>query len=199
MQAESSSHATRSSLLLRTRQRDGAAWGELIELYGPLIVHWCRQCRIDSHSAADCMQEVFASVAVAIETFQPTRETGSFRAWLWTITRRKVLDHLRKVRGSPEAAGGSTALGLLQQVIDPDAFFDEEPSGENQIQQLTHRALTQVRSEFEDRTWQAFWRCVVDGISTDQVADELGLSSASVRQSRSRILRRLRQQLGDLL
>ena len=145
------------------------------------------------------MQEVFASVAVAIETFQPTRETGSFRAWLWTITRRKVLDHLRKVRGSPEAAGGSTALGLLQQVIDPDAFFDEEPSGENQIQQLTHRALTQVRSEFEDRKWQAFWRCVVDGISTDQVADELGLSSASVRQSRSRILRRLRQQLGDLL
>jgi RNA polymerase sigma-70 factor (ECF subfamily) len=60
-------------------------------------------------------------------------------------------------------------------------FFDEEPSGENQIQKLTHRALVQVRNEFEDRTWQAFWRCVVDGISTDQVADELGLSSASVR------------------
>lgn len=54
------------------------------------------------------------------------------------------------------------------------------------------------RSEFEPRSWQAFWRSAVDGIPTAVVAEELGVTAAAVRQSRSRILRRLRQQLGDL-
>jgi RNA polymerase sigma-70 factor (ECF subfamily) len=199
MQAESSSHATRSSLLHRARQRDGFAWRELVDLYGPLIAYWCRRCRIDDHSAADCVQEVFASVAGGLKTFRPDRETGSFRAWLWTITRRKVLDHLRRTNRSPIAVGGSTAFGLMQEVADANLIPDEEPTGELQLKQLTSRALAQVQSEFEASTWQAFWRSVVDGIATDEVARELHTSVASVRQARSRILRRLRQQLGDLV
>ncbi len=75
---------------------------------------------------------------------------------------------------------------------------DEEPSGDLELQQLTSRAMAQVQSEFETRTWQAFWRSVVDGIATDTVADELQMSNVTVRQSRSRILRRLREQLGDV-
>ena len=86
----------------------------------------------------------------------------------------------------------------MQQVVDVDLIPDEEPTGELQLQQLTSRALAQVQSEFEAPTWQAFWRSVVDGIATDEVARELQISAASVRQARSRILRRLRQQLGDL-
>ena len=43
-----------------------------------------------------------------------------------------------------------------------------------------------------------FARAVMDGITTLQVADEFEVSAATVRQTRSRILRRLRQQLGDL-
>ncbi len=89
-------------------------------------------------------------------------------------------------------------MGLMQQVIDPTSVPDDEPTGDLQLQQLTSRALSQVRSEFESRTWQAFWRSVVDGIATSEVAKELEMSEATVRQSRSRILRRLRQQLGDV-
>ena len=199
MTTHSSSHATRSSLLLRAAQRDAQAWRELVDLYGPLVTHWCRRCQIDSHAAADCVQDVFASVAVAIETFQPQRTAGSFRAWLWTITRNKLRDQFRRNARMPAAAGGSTAFGLMQQVMDPMGIPDDEPTGEFELQQLTSRAMTQVQSEFEPRTWQAFWRSVVDGIATDEVARELQLTTAAVRQSRSRILRRLRQQLGDLV
>ena len=201
MPTETSSHATRSSLLHRARQRDALAWRELVDLYGPLIAYWCRQCRIDDHSAADCVQEVFASVAIAIDAFRPERSSGSFRAWLWTITRHKVLDHLRRANRSPNAtgAGGSTAFGFMQQVVDANTIIpDEEPTGKLQLQQLTKRALDQVESEFEPKTWQAFWRSTVDGIATEIVARELSISSAAVRQSRSRILRRIRQRMGDL-
>ena len=90
-------------------------------------------------------------------------------------------------------------MGLMQQVIDPLPIPDDEPTGDLQLQQLTSRALAQVQSEFESRTWLAFWRSVVDGIATGEVAQELNMSEATVRQSRSRILRRLRQQLGDVM
>ena len=89
-------------------------------------------------------------------------------------------------------------MGLMQQAIDPISIPDDEPTGDFQLQQLTSRALSQVQNEFELRTWQAFWRSVVDGIETGKVATEMEMSEAAVRQSRSRILRRLRQQLGDI-
>ena len=90
-------------------------------------------------------------------------------------------------------------MGLMQKVIDPVGVPNEEPTGDLQLQQLTSRALSQVQSEFEPRTWQAFWRTVVDGIATSEVARQLDMSEATVRQSRSRILRRLRLQLGDIV
>ena len=40
---------------------------------------------------------------------------------------------------------------------------------------------------------------VVDGIATREVARQLNMSEATVRQSRSRILRRLRLQFGDIV
>ena len=87
----------------------------------------------------------------------------------------------------------------MQQIADPFPIPDDEPTGDLQLQQLTSRAMAQVQNEFEVRTWQAFWRTIVDGIATGEVAQELQMSEATVRQSRSRILRRLRQQLGDVM
>lgn len=198
MVSDNSSLMTRSSLIRRAGDREAEAWCELVDLYGPLIAHWCRRCGLESHSAADCVQDVFASVAVAITAFEPARAKGSFRAWLWTITRRKVLDHLRTRGRQPHGIGGSTAAAVLQEVADVSTVPDEEPTGDDQLQRLIHRALQQVQSEFEQNTWQAFWRTVVDGVSTDTVSNELNVSPAAIRQARSRVLRKLRQQLGDI-
>ena len=60
-----------------------------------------------------------------------------------------------------------------------------------------HRALELIRAEFEERTWQAFWRSAVEQQSTAEIAADLRLSPASVRQAKSRVLRRLRAILGD--
>lgn len=198
MITDQSSNATRSSLLQRASQRVARAWRELADLHGPWVAHWCRRCSLDLHSSADCVQDVLGSVAVAIDQFSPQRESGPFRAWLWTITRNKLWDHFRRNAGAAATTGGSTAMGLMQQVIDPVAVPYEEPTGDLQLQQLTSRAMSQVQSEFEPRTWQVFWRSVVDGIVTSEDARKLEMSKATVRQSRSRILRRLRQQLGDV-
>lgn len=195
MSGNPSLNRTRLSLLERARRRDAEAWKTLVDLYGPLVAGWGHKCLRDPHAVADCVQDVFAAVSVSLDTFEPKLETGSFRAWLWTITRNKIRDHTRRVARHPIAKGGSTMIGVLNGVADVPV---EEPTDSVQLSQLTRRALDQVQAEFEPRTWTAFCRTVIDGISTAQVAEELGITAATVRQHKSRILRRLRHQLGDV-
>jgi len=59
--------------------------------------------------------------------------------------------------------------------------------------------LELVRGEFEERTWQAFWRAAVQGQAPADIATDLGMSPAAVRKVKSRVLRRLREELGDLI
>jgi len=75
---------------------------------------------------------------------------------------------------------------------------DAEPSSAAELKSLVARALDQIRCEFEPRSLEIFMRSVIDQVATDLVAVEFKIQSASVRQVRSRILRRLRQQLGDI-
>jgi RNA polymerase sigma-70 factor (ECF subfamily) len=54
-----------------------------------------------------------------------------------------------------------------------------------------------MQAEFEARTWQAFRRVVIDGQRPADVAADLGLTRNAVYLARSRILRRLREVLGE--
>ncbi len=198
MTLSQSTNQTRLSLLERARHRDARAWRELVNLYGPLVASWCHKCLSDSHAVADCVQDVFAAVSVSLDSFEPRLKAGSFRAWLWTVARNKIRDHVRRTGKQAAGIGGSTMVGVLNNVPDENIIPVDEPTESLQLKQLTHRALEQVECEFEPKTWQAFWRCVIDGINTAQVADELAITAATVRQHKSRVLRRLRQQLGDV-
>lgn len=192
------SSQTRLSLLSRARERDGEAWRELVALYGPLIAYWCQRFGLSSHATADCIQEVFASVSKSLSTFRPLRESGAFRAWLWTITSNRIKDLYRREQRHVRPTGGSTALRSIEHIADERDLPNEEPSSAVAIQALMARAMEQVRGEFEPKTWSIFLRSVVDQVSTELVASEFEVRPATVRQVRSRILKRLREQLGDL-
>lgn len=194
----SSAFSTASSLLRGLQRRDEQAWHALVHLYGPLVYHWCRRLGLDAHAAADVFQEVFASVATAISRFDIQRPTGTFRGWLWLITRNKILDRQRRGQHGGIAEGGTEALRRWAEL--PDPFTDDslDPRDRTETSSLMHRALELIRTEFETTTWTAFWRVVVDQQSTQEVAEALGMRPASVRQAKSRVLRRLRIALGDL-
>lgn len=86
---------------------------------------------------------------------------------------------------------------MLQKIADIQELPDDDPTDSHSKSQLVSRALDQVSVEFQPSTWNAFWRTAIDGLSTDTVATELQMTNAAVRQARSRVSRRLRQQLGD--
>ena len=73
----------------------------------------------------------------------------------------------------------------------------EEDAAE--VKGLYQRALDLIKGEFEERTWRAFWRVTVDDQPTDLVAAELGMAAVAVRIAKSRVLGRLREEVGDLV
>ena len=190
--SDTSPSATSPSLVGRVQSNEAAAWERLVELYGPLIYAWGCRGGLSSEDAADVMQEVFTS----IRRFDPTAP-GRFRGWLWTITRNKIRDHHRRSHSQPEGRGGDTALRELAEL--PEQWDDgASDATKHEVCALYHRALEMVRTDFQPQTWQAFWLSVVEEKPTDDIATKLGISVHSVRQAKSRVLRRLRAELGDI-
>lgn len=191
------SSATRLSLISRVRTNDASAWQELVHLYTPLVAFWCRKRSVRESEINDLVQDVFFTVCRSLDGYQVKSNGIGFRAWLWTITRNKIIDSLRREHRMPVGRGGSTALLASQQV--PEQLDENDASERHEFTAVLHRALDQVRCEFEERTWAAFWRTTIDGQSVASVAGELNVAPATVRKHRSRILRRMRQQLGETL
>jgi RNA polymerase sigma-70 factor (ECF subfamily) len=189
---------TSLSLLERARAHDPEAWQRLLDLYRPLVLNWCALGGVNATDAEDVAQEVFTAAAAALDRFHRDRAGDTFRGWLRVITRNQILLQFRRDRRRPQAVGGSGAWEHIQNVADP--FAEMTPGEETaELGQLYLRALELIRGEFEERTWQAFWRTVVDGRSPGDLTDELNMSANNIRQAKSRVLRRLRAEVGDLL
>jgi RNA polymerase sigma-70 factor, ECF subfamily len=186
-----------STLLERVRARQPEAWQRLVDLYGPVVYRWCRQLGVSQADAADVVQEVFAAVTADIGRFRRAGLGDSFGAWLRTITRHRVCDHFRRRQGRPNADGGSSAYQQLLNLAEAAEESAPTPPVEKETP-FARRVLDLVRAEFEKRTWEAFWQIVVEGRSPAEVAAAAGLSLPAVYQAKSRVLRRLRQELGGL-
>ncbi len=186
--------STSLSLLERVKARDQDAWRRLVQLYGPLVYQWCRRWRMTAEDVADIFQEVFHAVAVQIASFRSDRPGDTFRGWLWGITRHKVGDHFRRQGKQPIAAGGSDAQQQLLELPQPP----EDDASAVAADGVVQRALDHIHGEFEARTWQMFWRTAVDGQAPKDIATELGVTPDAVRMAKSRVLRRLREELAGL-
>src|SRR6516225_7493276 len=118
----SDSPLTRASLLVQIR--DGSnhdAWQEFIKLYGPVVYGFARKRGLQDADAADLMQDVMRSVSTAIGRLDYDRNQGTFRGWLFTITRNKVFNFLSARRIRPQSSGDSGTNRLLESHPDPDA------------------------------------------------------------------------------
>jgi RNA polymerase sigma-70 factor (ECF subfamily) len=188
---------TSLSLLARARANDADAWRRLSDLYRPLVLSWCGRGGVPAADAEDVAQEVFAAAAAGLAHFRRDRPGDTFRGWLRAVTRNQALLYFRRAKRNPGAKGGSDAWRDLQAVADPLADAPEDDAAE--VSALYRRALEQVRGEFEERTWRAFWLTVVEGRVTAALAAELGVTPAAVRQAKSRVLRRLKEEVGDVL
>jgi RNA polymerase sigma-70 factor (ECF subfamily) len=167
-------------------------------MYSPLVYHWCRRAGMVGEDIHDVVQEVFQALSMNLDQFDKSRGPGAFRKWVRGITRFKVCDYFKGKARQPYGAGGTDAYKMILEVpVNPED--DSEAENESERNTLYLRALDLIRGDFEERTWQAFWRLGVENKATDEVAAELGMTAMAVRQAKSRVLRRIKDEVGDLI
>jgi RNA polymerase sigma-70 factor (ECF subfamily) len=189
---------TRLSLLVRLQDpRDEQAWHEFTEIYGPLMQRLARQKGLQDADAADLVQEVYQAVARAMErqAYDPAR--GSFRGWLFRIARNLVVNFLIDQARRPRGTGDSDMKCLLEAQPAPtpedSVLFDTEYK-----RQLLFWAAEQVRGEFSELTWKAFWQTGVEGRAAKVVADSLNTTVGTVYHCKSRVMARLREKIAQV-
>lgn len=172
-----------------------SAWVRFVDDYSPLIYVWCRRCDLQSADARDVSQKVMQAVSRSVGTFSNRDGKGSFRGWLFTVTRNQVRNHLSRTLRGPRAHGGSSIQIRLME--EPEVIDEESLSVASQPSPI-QTVLDQVRSEFDDRTWQCFLLVVMEGHSAVEVAERLEMNPPAVRQAKYRVTKRLRRDLGEL-
>ncbi len=189
--------STSTTLLNSIKQGNETGWLEFCSLYGPLVYSWARRAGLQNADAADVAQEVFLSVKSGIEAYRRDRPGDKLRAWLWTITRNCVRKYCNSQQSAGQATGGTDAqlfMESLTDILDSEEMPDEQATNTR----LAKRALEMIRVEFNERTWQAFWRMCVAGHSAAEIGKDLDLSQAAVRQAKYRVLHRLREVLEEM-
>jgi len=187
---------TRASLLIRLRDtQDQEAWRQFIEIYSSLIYGFARRRGLQDADAADLMQEVLRSVSTAMGHLNYDPARGSFRGWLHTITRNKLITFLdrqkRLIRGTGES--GTHERLAEEPWPDEDHLWDEEYE-----RRLFAWAAERVRTGAGESVWQAFWQTAVDGKAPKDVAKSLGISVGAVYVAKSRILAQVKAQIQQL-
>jgi len=192
------SPVTRASLLVRLRDGgDTGAWHEFVRLYAPVIYGFARKRGLQDADAADLMQEVLRSVSSAAPRLEYDRARGTFRGWLFTITRNKVFNFLESRSRRVVGTGDSAVRDRLEQHADGNGAPTADWEADYR-RTLAAQAMARIKSEFQAATWKAFLQTAVDGLSPAQAAKNVGMSVGAVYVAKSRVIARLRQEIESM-
>jgi RNA polymerase sigma-70 factor (ECF subfamily) len=182
---------TPASLLFRVRDlADGRSWRDFVELYTPLILLWAGKLGVPRGDRPDVAQLVFTQLVRELPHFvyDPARR---FRGYLFTLVRSRAVDHLRARRGDP--------VGLPDGVELSDSDPADAVARDEYNRHLARHAARILTADFDPVTLAAFRRYAVEREDARAVAADLGVAVATVYQAKSRVTRRLRDELAGLL
>jgi RNA polymerase sigma-70 factor (ECF subfamily) len=187
---------TRLSLIVRLQgEPDAAAWAEFVRLYRPVVIRLARRRGLQDADADDLAQQVLLAVARAVQRWEPDAERGRFRAWLRRIAENCAINALTR-RPLDRGSGLTEELERLCEI--------PVPMGEETIElrreyrrEVFQWAAREVRAEFQSETWAAFWLTAVQGATIEEAAETLSKSVGSIYAARSRVMKRLREKVGE--
>jgi RNA polymerase sigma factor (sigma-70 family) len=196
--------ATRASLLHRLKDwNDQASWQEFFDTYWKLIYGVARKAGLGDPEARDVVQDTVLTVAKQMPDFRYDPQAGSFKAWLLTVTRSRITDHLRKNARHPRppqapAGDSSTRTSTLDRIPDPadpplDAVWEEEWQ-----KNLREAALERVKQRVKPKTYQLFDCFVLRGWPMAEVTRTLRVSMGQVYFARIKVGALLKKELNRL-
>ena len=184
---------TRPSLLIRVRNRgDQIAWQEFDSVYRPLLYRIALARGIGATEAEEIAQQCMAAVNRYIDSFDYDPKRGKFKGWLATMVNNRIKNLLRDRRDAQ--ARTQDFDGLRETGLSPDEVFDKLWRQEH----LRH-CLRLIKSEVEESTFRVFVAYVMEEQPIDKVCEAFHMTANQVHAIKSRMTRRIRQRMIDLL
>lgn len=188
---------TRSTLIAQVRSsEEREAWDQFVVIYRPVIYRMARRRGMQDADAQDLVQAVLVRVAGAIQSWEKSGPETKFRHWLRRVARNTIATAFSR-QPRDVGVGGSEMLDLLAEQPGNAADIERELANESMREKYL-RAASVVEADVDADTWRAFELTVVKGQPCDEVANLLGKSVGTVYAARSRIMRRLREQVQRL-
>ena len=183
--------ATRQSLLTRLKNsEDQQGWQRFFDTYAGVIHALAVRSGLNAAEADDALQETLLSVAREMPGFRYDPTKGSFKGWLFQISRRRIADQFR--RRARRQRDGDDVDDFIQNTPDPngdglDRLWEEEWR-ENQLQ----LAIERVKQKVAARQWQMFDLAALQNLPMAKVCELLGVNRAQVYMAKMRVGRLLK-------
>lgn len=197
--------ATRSSLLRRLQNwQDQGGWQEFFDTYWKLIYAVGMKAGLSDAEAHDVVQETVVAVAKQMREGGYDRTKGSFKNWLCVITKRRIVDHLRrrkpeeKLRPSLPPANTSTTTDTLHRVPDPASVEFEAVWSEEWRKNLVDVAIERLKEQISPKQYQIFDLYVLKNLPLNKVTHLLHVSAALVYVTKHRVNALVRREVRRL-
>lgn len=197
---------TRYSLLSRLQDwGDQESWKDFFDTYWRLIYRVALKSGLTEAEAQDVVQETVLCVAKDIQKFKRERKLGSFKAWLFNITRWRIADQLRKrAPGEPLATGGQEKAEPSGAAGQPEEPQPEIPQESVEVwdqewkSNLFNAALARVKRRVKEEHYQIFDLYVLKEWPATKVARLLRVSLGQVYIAKHRVALLVRKELKAL-
>ena len=187
---------TRSSLILHLQNaRNDAAWREFVMVYESFLVRLITRRGVPTAHVSDVANQVLSAIARSIDQWKDDQQDASFRRWLSRVARNVVMRYMSNERRHVSAIGGTDAFESLAQIAEP---YDDAIARQYE-HELIIWAAEQVKGEFIETSWKAFWMTMIEGLTVAEVAETLAVSPGSIYMSRGRILKRIRDKVNGVM
>lgn len=187
---------TRSSLILHLQNaRNDAAWREFVMVYESFLVRLITRRGVPTAHVSDVANQVLSAIARSIDQWKDDQQDASFRRWLSRVARNVVMRYMSNERRHVSAIGGTDAFESLAQIAEPH----DDAIARQYEHELIIWAAEQVKGEFIETSWKAFWMTMIEGLTVAEVAETLAVSPGSIYMSRGRILKRIRDKVNGVM
>jgi RNA polymerase sigma factor (sigma-70 family) len=197
--------ATRSSLVRRLRNWDDQrGWQDFFDTYWKLIYAVAIKAGLSDAEAHDVVQETVVAVAKQMREDGYDRTRGSFKNWLYVITRRRIVDHIRRRRPdelrrqSRAPSDLTTSTDAIDRLPDPASVELEALWSEEWQKNLVDVAIERVKGQVTSKQYQIFDLYVLKSLPLRKVTQILQVSATLVYVTKHRVNALIRREVRRL-
>ncbi len=168
------------------------AWGVFQRVYLGFIQSNLSRFGVRDADIDDVTQDVLITVARGVKRFKFRPQAASFRSWLKSVAHSRAMDYLRGL----QRRQSEIELDAMACVPSLECETDDASQQQRELEELYARATLELSNYFRRESIEIFL-ALVQGGSVSQLAAETGKSEAAIRQTKVRVLQRLREIAGE--